>query len=369
VIAALAAALVGYAVDRFGARRIALTGCFLTAAAIGSLSLINGSIISYWLAWGFVALGMSLGAYLPWIRGVISYFSQSRGLAIAAALCGASLSGIVTPLLSTFFIGKFGWRIAYLCLAVTLFAVIFPVAWRLFSEAPRAERASSAPSARPEAVEANADITIHQALRNYQFWLMAVSFLLAGGTMVGIGVHLMPLLQDRGLTPMQSAGAMGFMSLGALSGRLSSGYLLDRMPAPSLAAIALSFSVAGCGILLSAADGGWLYVAAALFGVPIGATPALIPFLAARCFGLTNHGTIYGSLQAAFNVGGASLPPVLGWLYERAGNYKTALLVIAAGQILSAISLQFLGPYRKGAVERPRAAPAANETGSHVGRS
>jgi predicted MFS family arabinose efflux permease len=296
---------------------------------------------------------MSLGAYLPWTRGIIGYFAESRGLAIAAAMCGASLSGVVTPLMSTYYIAQFGWRVAYVGIAATLLAMVLPVTWFLFKEAPEALNAISARSAGPQAGSGD-DFTVRQALRSYQFWLMSASFLIAGGTLVSVGVHLIPLLIDRGLSPMQAAGAMSFMSVGALCGRLSSGYLLDRMPAPILAAITFSFAVVACVVLSSGLVGQtWLYVAATLFGVPIGASPALIPFLSARCFGLTNYGAIYGLLQASFNIGGASLPPILGWLYERDHNYGSAIVVIAVGQILSAVSLQFLGQYRRGVASQP----------------
>ncbi|MEU6646662.1 hypothetical protein ABZ863_29520 [Saccharomonospora sp. NPDC046836] len=74
---------------------------------------------------------------------------------------GASL----LPILASSLIGNFGWRPAYIVLGLT------------FAE----------------------------ALRSRHFWLITLGLGLVGIVVVGIQIHLVPMMSDRGLAPAQAA--------------------------------------------------------------------------------------------------------------------------------------------------------------------
>ena len=75
-------------------------------------------------------------------------------------------------------------------------------------------------------------VAAREAARSAQFWLMAGVFLLAGAAVNGANAHIVPLLTDRGLTPVAATGIFGVMGLSTLVVRPFVGLLLDRVFAP-----------------------------------------------------------------------------------------------------------------------------------------
>ncbi|HEX7821992.1 MAG TPA: MFS transporter, partial [Sphingobium sp.] len=79
-IAALLGPIMGWVIDRFGSRRIAIPGIILYWTGFATLSLTSPSIWSWWLLWGLVGFcGLGIKPAL-WTTAVASLFSRSRGL-------------------------------------------------------------------------------------------------------------------------------------------------------------------------------------------------------------------------------------------------------------------------------------------------
>jgi cyanate permease len=230
---------------------------------------------------------------------------------------------------------------------VLFFAVAFPVLFAFFYDARDLARRgqgrdSVAASDRSEAHQHDG-LTAAEAIRSPGFWLLAVSSMTGGGAVTSVAIHLIPLLQDRGLDPMHAAAGMSIASVTAVIGRLGSGYSLDRIPAAVIAGAAFCLPILGCLMLLTMAINTSLaFVASAMIGLSLGVTLNLLPYVTARCFGLKAYGTIYGLIQTAFIVGGAMFPPLLGQLYEWQGSYSAALVVLATAFLLCAAALQFI---------------------------
>jgi MFS family permease len=364
IISASTAALVGYASDRIGVRKIALCGAIVYCLAVAGLSQVGSSILSFWALYGLLAFGATLCSPLVWTRAVISRFKESRGLAISIVLLGSTIVGVIAPPAATLLIAHLGWRTAYVGLAIALFAIAFPALWLSFYEAWELEKRDKplvrrAPA--ETAAQAQDGLTPSQVFRSYTFWLLAISAFLSAGVIVGVPVHLIPLLQDRGLDAMHAAVGLSVSSFASAVGRLVCGYLVDRVAAPLIAAIAFSISIIASLILLEMpAETGLSLVTVGMFGIGLSAELTLLPYVTARCFGLRSYGTIYGSLQAAFAIGGAVLPPLLGQLYERNHNYDGVLVAFAVMLFVSGAMFLLLRLPRH--TEDPPAIPAAESS-------
>ncbi|MGG6495873.1 UNVERIFIED_CONTAM: MFS transporter, partial [Bacteroidetes bacterium 56_B9] len=90
-------------------------------------------------------------------------------------------------------LGAYGWRGAYVALALLTAVGIPLIALLLRSEMSRA---------RPDARAAGADWRLYADRR---FALIAVVFLLASVGIFGTIVHFVPLLTDRGIAPARAA--------------------------------------------------------------------------------------------------------------------------------------------------------------------
>ena len=73
----------------------------------------------------------------------------------------------------------------------------------------------------------------------------------------------------------------------------------------------------------------------------------LVPYLAARYFGLRSYGRIYGWLFVAFYVGVGLGPLYLGYCFDRDGNYLFALKTVIPVLLTGVVIVATLGHSRK----------------------
>jgi len=348
---ALASPWVGKLADRWGPRRIGLVGCVIVCVLFGCLSLIQSSVYSYLGMWLAIAIGSALASPVIWTMGVASRFRERRGLALALALCGTSLAGVVTPPLGTALIGAIGWRRAYVSLALILFLIAFPIAFALFRDArdvaapPRAKDGGPDIAGREGPPQQLSGLSLAEALRTARLWLMAIALFMGSGSLLALLVHLAPLLIDRGFTAMQAASGVSCLALAALGGKLSAGYLSDRVPARLIAAAVLALPAVAIVMLRESHDLASALIASALVGVGSGAQLQLVPYLTTRYFGIRSYGGIYGLLFAIFQFGSAVSPMLTGMVYDRMGSYQPVLDVLAPACLVSGVLMLFLGPY------------------------
>jgi len=158
-------------------------------------------------------------------------------------------------------------------------------------------------------------------------------------------VHTTAMLSDRGI-PTQTA-ALGSSLVGAavLFGRVGTGYLLDRLFAPHVAAIVFGGAALGIGLL-------WMgstpvaFAGGFLVGLGLGAEVDLIAYLISRYFGLRAFGRVYSSAFAAFALAGALGPFFMGACFDRTGSYRLALATFLAATLVAAVLMTRLGAYR-----------------------
>jgi MFS family permease len=187
---------------------------------------------------------------------------------------------------------------------------------------------------------AQARAVIGRAVTSRIFWTIALGFAAIAIAVSALVVHMVPLLRDSGMPPLQAAAVASFTGFGVLLGRLVIGWLIDRFFAPRVAASVFTLTAAGC-LLLAYGGPDTAPFAAFLIGFSLGAEVDLISYLTARYFGMSAYGLLY-SLIYAFFIVGASVGPVLaGKIFDMTGNYSLAiwtvigLLLAGAGAALT----------------------------------
>lgn len=141
----------------------------------------------------------------------------------------------------------------------------------------------------------------------------------------------------------EAAAGVTAMAAGSLLGRLGAGALLDaRSPraclvgAPLLAAAALACGAARrrSPAALTAALGG--------AGLCYGMNAVAIAVATARIVGARDFSRAYGLVFTAWGTGGVLAPVVAGYLYDRTGGYRAALVVATGAVLLAATAASFL---------------------------
>jgi MFS family permease len=333
----------GRLTDRVGPRPVVIASTIGIGLSTAAFALINEHIWTFYLAYG-VMMVVSLGTMPPIYARVVSVlFDRQRGLALGLALFTTGLAGILLPLYVQKLIGAFGWRMAYVGLGLLPLLIALPCILLLlrgnFGQDAEAERAVNRP-----AIEG---LSISEALRTYRYWLMAAVGFAVGAGLNGVIINLVPLLVDRGFTPIAAAQMFSVYGMCVIAGRLSSGWLLDRFWAPAVGCGFLLLPVAG--VLLLAGEGTaqvhQILIAVGLIALASGGEFDLIAYLCGRYFGTRNFSALYSGQYAIFAAGAGFAPGVLGFIHDRAGNYDPALYGLAVLFAAAAIAVLGLGRY------------------------
>ncbi|MDT7836978.1 MFS transporter [Aquabacterium sp. OR-4] len=326
----------GWAIDRFGVRRVALFSQVGLALGFVGLAAQTGSSTLWQVSWLLLAV-LGVGTTpLTWSRGIAAWFDQRRGLALGVALSGTGVTALVAPPLVNLIVSAHGWRAGYMAVALAIVLVAVPAVWLMFRDKPRA-----APTAQAQAGDG---LRLAQALRSRHFWLLIVGFWLICAAVSGLIPNLVPMLTDSGLTMTQAAGYASLLGLNVMAGRLLAGWLLDRFWGPGVALVLLMPPAVAC-LLLAVPQ--WPGAAVMMIGLAAGAEFDLIAYLCLRYFGTRNFGQIYAWQWVNFSVAAGAGPIAFAMIFDHSGSYHHALLAAAALLVLGPLLLLGLGRYPK----------------------
>jgi len=140
-----------------------------------------------------------------------------------------------------------------------------------------------------------------EARHSVTFWKIGVGFFFISAVISVLIINLIPLLIDRGLTPIAAAGTAGMMGVAVLIGRVATGYFLDRHSASAIAGIVLSCCALGCVVLTMPNSSGWMLTISVLaLGLAATAEVDLVAYLSSRFFSLRAYGKICGWQLTSF---------------------------------------------------------------------
>src|SRR5713226_863172 len=347
-IAAISSAItipfVGSMMDRWGVRAVLLPIVVLCASSVALIALTPTSIVVFMLFFAITGfLGSGQGP-LGYAKCVSAWFDDRRGLALGVTMSGIGLGAALVPQYAQWLIGSFGWRTAYVGLGLLTLMIAFPAVFLFISE-PMNDKATDRVPAGSSAVSQDRlpDLEVREALAGRRFWLIAIALMLVSTVTQGMVVHTVPLLTDNGYSPETAAALMVAVGLSTMAGRLLSGYLVDRIFAPFVAAFFFLLPCLGIYLLDSAISP----VAGIIsLGLASGTEIDMIGFLTSRYFGMKRFGQLYGYLFASFVVGSAFGPYMMGLAFERLHSYEPALWSFGAFMLLASTLILCIGPYR-----------------------
>ncbi len=220
----LSGAPAGVLADRYGVRRVALAGVVCLALALWIASVAGSLGVLY--ATYSIGLGLGVGlVYVPSIGAVQPWFAANRAFASGLAVAGIGAGNFAGPLLAAWWIELFGWRGAYVALAIFVL-ILGGLAALLIKETEH------------QATGIREGIPLSAALRTTPFWLLFASLVLSCIGLFVPMVHLGPYAADAGYTEAQGVALVSLIGLGSLAGRFAVGGPADRRGRlPSLAAL------------------------------------------------------------------------------------------------------------------------------------
>ncbi|HEX7819127.1 MAG TPA: MFS transporter, partial [Sphingobium sp.] len=304
-----------------------------------TLSLTSPSIWSWWLLWGLVGFcGLGIKPAL-WTTAVASLFSRSRGLALAVTLSGTGLGSFFTPLLTTWLIEAYGWRMAFIGLSLVFGGIGFPLIFFFFHDARYKQQAGQVVP-----IPARHGMAMRESLLSRQFLSLTLAALLFSLLAISTVANLIPILSSEGIGRNEAAGIASAVGITSIIGRLATGWLLDRFDARLVTTVAMALPVAAAGLLL-----GWpgeahaALIAALVMGLSLGAEVDAIAYLTGRYFGLKHYGLLFGTMISATAIATGFGPMLASMVYDNTGSYRLQLIIVIPLSLIAALLILTLG--------------------------
>lgn len=342
---ALAGPPLGAALDRGPLRAIMLSGVALMFVSV--LALSRGTALWQLAAcFATAVVGMSMYGMLPVQVVLVNWFVLRRGTALSLAAAGTSVGALIVPPATAWLIEWFGWRYALVALAAGAVVLAVPAIARLVK---RPEELGQKPDGIPGKPLGPGPVlepgeTAREAsdfsgwLRNWNFWLIG------GGVGLALSVSLATFflvrhLETLGIPRTRAALVPSSIAVFGIAGKLTAGWLIDRIDARAVVVGALALHALGWTIVSSQSSYAAMLFASAPLGLGGGGFLPLPPVLQGRCFGRDSIGRVagfHGLIGLPFLL---AVAPLVGWSEGRTGGFAAPFLGLAGVLALAAAVL------------------------------
>lgn len=329
LIGALIAPFVGRVADRIGVRPVIIASSAVLVVAYLLLASVGGAIWHYQACVVLLVLAVPGTSSLVYGKMIALRFEQHRGTALAIATSGLAVMTIVAAPALGQVIDIWGWRRGFVALAVAS-ALALPLILLVIRPSSVLAKPTIADGGQPPlpgeglVVEG---LSAAEARRDPRFWCVVGGAMLVNLATTGLVTQIVPLGLEMGLNSAEAAVLLTGFGASAIAGRLLIGALIDRFrPQPAAAVFALVSALAFAALAWGSSNLAVAFVLVFLAGLMNGAENDLLPFLAARLFGLRAFGEIYGSAIPLTLIGTAIGIIGFGRLHDLTGNYDAALI-------------------------------------------
>ncbi len=332
----------GWIVDRFGPRRLMLSGILMAGAALVGLGAMS-AVWAFYLCYFFNALGYVCGGPLPNQVLLSRWFEKSRGKAMGVAYLGIGAGGAVVPLLSAWLTSRFGWRLSLQLVGVLIVIIAFPFAFFVRDDR-RAGPMPARPSGPPrQPAGGSVPPSIRAVLATPAFYLLALGSTCSIAAVGGTNQHLKLFLSlDRGYTQADAAQIISLVLGVSIAGRLFIGWLADRAPIKYVMLLIYLLVAGSVPLLLAGGSRATMAAFAVVFGLGLGGEYMIIPLMAGELFGVEVLGRVMGIVLTADGVAEATAPMLVGYLRDQSGSYTTGFTTLIGTAIAGALAIALL---------------------------
>jgi sugar phosphate permease len=319
---------IGLLIDKWGTRIFIIAGAVLCGLAMLLLSQVS-TLAMFYVAFGCIALGMSALSPTVTMTTVANWFNKKVGKATGLMHSGVGFSGLMIPVV-VLLIDNFGIERAMIALGAFSLVVVTPVA---FVIRDKPEKLGLLPDGeinppkrdgevQPENNADESDFKLKEALKTRAFWYLAVAMLFQLLIVNALTTHMMPYLNSIGIKRETASLIAAAVPLSSVIGRLSFGWLSDRIDHRHI--MAAGYMLMGAGLLcftLAIMVNAWLlFPAVPLFSIGFGGNATVRGSVVRNYFGRKSFGAIHGLVAGLAVIGTLTGPPLTGWVFD---NYQT----------------------------------------------
>jgi MFS family permease len=331
LVAPLFGFIAGWIVDKYGPKKMLMTGAFMTLIAFLGLSMMK-SLSVFYISYVFVALGYVFGGPLPCQVLISRWFTKNRGKAMGIAYLGIGTGFTIVPQLVAYLEKTLGWNMALVALGIIIVVVSVPLA--LFVR--------NSPSETDITIKPEPAVPIKSILTNKYFYLLAFGSMCSIGAVGGVNQHLKLYLRDLAMEEGAVANIISLVAFMSLGGRVIMGWLADLFPRKYVMILIYLLVGASIPILLLPDFPGRLYIFAVVFGLGLGGDYMIIPLMAGDLFGVRTLGRVMGIILVADGIAEATMPMLVGDLFDKSGSYNYGFIALIGLALFGTIIISWL---------------------------
>jgi MFS family permease len=330
-VADLAAIPIGRWVDRHGGHVLMTLGAGLGALALIAWSFVQ-TLAGFYILWAVIGLAQASSLINPAMtvltanvrdyRRAMSYISFLTGLSSAAAW----------PL-ANFLINGLGWRHALLALAAL--QMVVPMVANAI--ALRGTGGSPKPLAGADQRPAS---KLHLVMRQRAFWAFTAAFSVYWFVGSGIIIHLIPLLQERGVDLETAVMAVALQGPAQVIGRMALFFFAHDLPTRQVGRLVFPIWASSLLSLLYLAPLGLtgLIGYVLLYGFSAGTLLIIRSTGVAEIFGAEGYGTVTGAIATISVLPRTTAPLVFALLHNAFGGYDAVIVLMFGIAVVGAVA-------------------------------
>jgi len=324
------APLIGFLVDRFGARKLGFCGTITVGLGLILLSFTQ-SLAMFYASFLLIAFGAGGCASVVFMTAVANWFHKNVGIALGVMMSGFGASGLIVPIIVRL-IDVYGWRTTLIILGLGMWTLGIPLSLVIRNKPEQYGylpdgKVSREPMPDLEAQGKDVEIGLKEALRKRSFQYLNMVEAIRMMTLFAVVTHVMPYLSSVGI-PRPTAGLVaGAIPLFSIIGRFGFGWLGDVFDKRNM--IAWTFCFLGLGTLaFSYVHVRWvIFLFLILFSPGFGGGSILRGAILREYFGRDSFGKMLGIVMGSAAIGGIIGPTVAGWVFDTLGSYHVIWLV------------------------------------------
>ncbi len=319
LVSAVASPITGRIIDK--GQGAWMIGASALAGGVGLLllSFVN-QLWQFYAVWLFLGIAMAGCLYEPCFAMVTrSRGKNAKSAIILITLVAGFASTISFPVVYTLAEAA-GWRGAVQAASLLMIVFVAPILWYGATKLEEPATAPTSTTALPESARA--------FLQAPAFWFLAFGFACLAMTHGAALHHLLPILDERGLSAEMAVLAASFIGPMQVAGRLAMMSSERFLSHHGLTISAFSILGVSCLLLLfSGSSPAFLSGFVILFGSAYGTVSILRPLLARDILGESNFGAKSGALALPY-LAGSALAPFLGSLIWSRVGYNSMLMIL-----------------------------------------
>lgn len=332
LVAGLSAYAVGRYIDRHGGRYLMTLGSALAGVLFLLLSQVH-SIYSFYAIWIGLGIAMAMTLYEPAFAVIVGAYPHAYRKRIGMLTLAGGLASTAFWPLTHFLVTHLQWRGAVIALGIINLLLCAPLHWFAVPATVR-KHAAHTPG-----LPGHITPGLRRLLREPSFWLLTLSFMIFGAITAAMAVHVIPLLEARGLDAGAAVSLAALIGPMQVSGRLLEVLTGDRVPTLLLGGVTvLLIPLALLALWLGPSSLAIVYTFVIVYGAGLGLITIVKATTPAELFGHERYASLSGTLAAPTIVARAIGPFLATAALTAFGEYRAILLLMLAVSGAGALS-------------------------------